>query len=132
RGSPATGCTCCGPVPMVAAPWSVCCAGSPTRQNPSDRRQNFDFLTISVTVTRPRDSIRAMSLLEALRRRALKAIWPGLSLLTIVYFGYHAVHGERGLVRAAQLGAEIERAKVAAVDAALERELMESRVNNLR
>jgi len=73
-----------------------------------------------------------MSLLEALRRRALKAIWPGLSLLTIVYFGYHAVHGERGLIRAAQIAAEIERAKIAAADAALERERWQQRVKLLR
>ena len=35
-----------------------------------------------------------MTLLEALRRRAVKAIWPALSVGAIVYFGYHAVHEE--------------------------------------
>ena len=73
-----------------------------------------------------------MSLLEALRRRALKAIWPGLSLLTIVYFGWHAVHGERGLIRAAQLAAEIERAKVNAAEAAFDRDRWQARVQGMR
>jgi cell division protein FtsB len=73
-----------------------------------------------------------MTLLEALRRRAVKAIWPGLSVGAIIYFGYHAVHGERGLVRAAQLAQELERAKVAAQEVAAERERWTARVQLLR
>jgi len=73
-----------------------------------------------------------MTLFEALRRRALKAIWPCLSLGAIVYFGYHAVHGERGLVRAAQLAQELERAKITAQDAAVEHERWQARVRLLR
>ena len=73
-----------------------------------------------------------MTLLEALRRRAVKAIWPGLSVGAIVYFGYHAVNGERGLVRAAQLAQQLEQAKVAAQEVAAERERWTARVQLLR
>lgn len=73
-----------------------------------------------------------MTLFEALQRRAVKAIWPALSLGAIAYFGYHAVHGERGLVRAAQLAQELERAKITAQDATAERERWQSRVQLLR
>jgi cell division protein FtsB len=73
-----------------------------------------------------------MTLFEALKRRAVKAIWPALSVGTIVYFGYHAVHGERGLVRAAQLAQELERSKLTAVEAAAERERWQTRVQSLR
>jgi len=73
-----------------------------------------------------------MTLFEALRRRAVQAIWPGLSVGAIVYFGYHAVHGERGLVRAAQLAQELERAKLAAQEVATERERWEARDKLLR
>jgi cell division protein FtsB len=73
-----------------------------------------------------------MTLLEALRRRAVKAIWPGLSVGAIIYFGYHAVNGERGLVRAAQLAQQLEQAKVAAQEVAAERERWTARVQLLR
>ena len=73
-----------------------------------------------------------MTLLEALRRRAVKAIWPALSVGAIVYFGYHAVHGERGLVRAAQLSQELERSRVTAGETTAERERWQARVQLLR
>jgi cell division protein FtsB len=73
-----------------------------------------------------------MTLLEALRRRAAKAIWPGLSVGAIIYFGYHAVNGERGLVRAAQLAQQLEQATVAAQAVAAERERWTARVQLLR
>jgi cell division protein FtsB len=50
----------------------------------------------------------------------------------MVYFGYHAVQGDRGLIAWWNLRFEIERANVAAAEVSAEKKALEHRVSLLR
>jgi len=52
-----------------------------------------------------------MVLLQEIRQRARHVFLPVLGVSALVYFTYHAVQGDRGLIAYVHLTAEIERAK---------------------
>ncbi len=53
-----------------------------------------------------------MELWYRIRRRLGGLIAPTACTLCVVYFGYHAVQGDRGLIAYAQLGLEVQRVEV--------------------
>lgn len=73
-----------------------------------------------------------MSFWRELKRRAKDAVLPLFFIGVCFYFGWHARHGERGLIAFEQRTADIAaaRAELARVEA--ERDAMERRVHGLR
>ncbi|HVA13416.1 MAG TPA: septum formation initiator family protein, partial [Stellaceae bacterium] len=69
-----------------------------------------------------------MQVLDAIRQRARVIIGPILGISLVVYFAYHLVQGDRGLIAWLRLTHEIDaaRATFAAVEA--ERQPLEHRV----
>lgn len=72
-----------------------------------------------------------MQLFQEMRRRVRYMIAPLFWLVLTVYFGYHAVNGERGLRRLFELKQEIQIASQVAEEVALRREEMEKKVRQL-
>ena len=72
-----------------------------------------------------------MQLFQEMRRRVRYLIAPLFWLVLTVYFGYHAVNGERGLRRLFELRQEIQIASQVAEEVALRREEMEKKVLQL-
>ena len=72
-----------------------------------------------------------MQLFQEMRRRIRYLIAPLFWLVLTVYFGYHAVNGERGLRRLFELKQEIQIASQVAEEVALRREEMEKKVRQL-
>lgn len=72
-----------------------------------------------------------MRLFQEMRRRVRYIIAPLFWLVLTVYFGYHAVNGERGLRRLFELKQEIQIASQVAGEVALRREEMEKKVHQL-
>ena len=72
-----------------------------------------------------------MQLLQEIRRRIRHLIAPLFWLVLTVYFGYHAVNGERGLRRYFELKQEIQLASQVAEEVALRRAEMEKKVRQL-
>ena len=68
-----------------------------------------------------------MQALYQLKDRARGLLWPGLCLLTAVYFGYHALQGDRGLIAYAQTATEIKRMEAELASIRAERRHMEQR-----
>ena len=73
-----------------------------------------------------------MSLMYEIRRRARAAIVPVFCCCSIIYFGYHAIEGDRGLYAYTRINAEIDRTKVLLAGVTTERRTLERRVNLLR
>ena len=72
-----------------------------------------------------------MRLFSEIRRRMRYLIVPSFWLLLTIYFGYHAVNGERGLRRLFELKQEIHIASQVAEEVALRREEMEQKIKYL-
>ena len=72
-----------------------------------------------------------MQLLREIRRRLRHLLVPLFWLVLTVYFGYHAVNGERGLRRLFELKQEIQIASQVAEEIALRRAEMEQKVRQL-
>lgn len=72
-----------------------------------------------------------MQLVQEIRRRIRHLIAPLFWLVLTVYFGYHAVNGERGLRRYFELKQEIQLASQVAEEVALRRAEMEMKVRQL-
>ena len=72
-----------------------------------------------------------MDLRYEIRRRLYGAIAPGLCVLAIVYFAYHIVQGDRGLIAYAKLHQEVQRGELALSLARAEREELELRTDLL-
>ena len=72
-----------------------------------------------------------MKLLFEIRRRIRYLIVPLFWLVLTIYFGYHAVNGERGLRRLFELKQEIQIASQVAEEVALRREEMEQKIKYL-
>ena len=72
-----------------------------------------------------------MQLFREIRRRVRHLISPLFWLILTVYFGYHAVNGERGLRRMFELKQEIQIASQVAEEVALRRAEMEKKVHQL-
>jgi len=72
-----------------------------------------------------------MGLFKELRARARYVIGPVLGLSAITYFGYHVVHGERGLLAWWQLRERISSARKSLADIQGERAVLENHVRLL-
>ncbi len=69
---------------------------------------------------------------EALKRRTKEALLPLAFIAVCFYFGWHARHGERGLIAHAQRTEEIALARVDLARAEAARDAIERRVLGLR
>ena len=72
-----------------------------------------------------------MGLFNELRARARYVLGPVLGLSAITYFGYHVVHGERGLLAWWQLRERISATRVSLAEIMAERKVLENRVRLL-
>ena len=72
-----------------------------------------------------------MLLFQEIRRRVRHLVAPLFWLVLTVYFGYHAVNGERGLRRLFELKQEIQIASQVAEEVAVRRSEMEKKVRQL-
>ena len=72
-----------------------------------------------------------MSLIEEFRSRAREVIGPMLGVGAVVYFAYHAVNGDRGLMAWIELKDRLEAAETAAQSVAEERRQIANRVRLL-
>ena len=72
-----------------------------------------------------------MHLFQEIRRRLRHLVAPLFWLVLTIYFGYHAVNGERGLRRLFELRQEIQIASQVSEEIALRRQEMEKRVRQL-
>lgn len=73
-----------------------------------------------------------MSMLQEIRKRGVAVSLQAFAACMVVYFGYHAVHGERGFLAYVQLNKELEQAKLQATDLSDRRGAMEMKVAGLR
>ncbi len=69
---------------------------------------------------------------QGLKRRAKEAVLPLVFIAVCFYFGWHARHGERGLLAHAQRTEEITLARVELARAEAARDAIERRVQGLR
>lgn len=65
-------------------------------------------------------------------RKARQVLGPLMGAAVMVYFGYHAVQGDRGLMAWWQLRFEIERANIDLATVSAEKKIIEHRVALLR
>lgn len=80
-----------------------------------------------------RDSVTLMNTTMQELRRRLKAILPSLlGLCLCAYFGYHAIQGDRGVIRLMHLKQELKQAEEAYNVVYAEKNAWESRVAGLR
>ena len=73
-----------------------------------------------------------MAFLNEFKKRAKSVVWPVLGCLTMAYFGYHAVEGNRGLRTWYTVDAEITQAEKTHADLIQRRQLIEDRVALMR
>ncbi|SDG95613.1 FtsB family cell division protein [Roseospirillum parvum] len=67
-----------------------------------------------------------------LKDRLRRAVGPMIGAVAVVYFGFHTVHGDRGLLRWWQVRQELEQARVEAAGLAAQRAELAERVRLLR
>lgn len=72
-----------------------------------------------------------MSLIGEFRARARHVVGPVLGVLAIGYFGFHAIHGDRGLIAWNHLKLQVEAAQGILDDTSVERRVLENRVRLL-
>lgn len=73
-----------------------------------------------------------MALVVELKRRARDLVGPVLGLSALVYFVYHAVEGDRGLLAFFRLTHDIVESQAALEQVTAERQALEVRVSRLR
>ncbi len=73
-----------------------------------------------------------MNFLHALRRQIRRTIGPTLAASLALYFAYHAVQGERGLLAWREVSQRVELARVTLAETAAERSALAHRVGLLR
>lgn len=73
-----------------------------------------------------------MSIVRELRRRARLVIGPVLGISLVVYFAYHLVEGERGLMAWLRLSHELRQAKTTLAGVDAEHVALERRVDLMR
>jgi cell division protein FtsB len=66
------------------------------------------------------------------KRRLRSALMPALLGCVVVYFGYHTVQGENGLIAYARKDAMTKRAEIELAELVTERRRLERRANQLR
>jgi len=72
-----------------------------------------------------------MSFVKELRVRARHVVGPVLGIMVVTYFGFHVVHGDRGLMAWWQLRQHIETASVSLGEIEAKRVALERRVRLL-
>ena len=72
-----------------------------------------------------------MGLLQEFRDRARYVVGPVLGVCAIVYFAYHGVHGDRGLIAWWKIKQRVAAAKLALAQSENERDRLEKRVRLL-
>lgn len=72
-----------------------------------------------------------MGFISELKARARHIIGPVLGISAITYFGYHVIHGDRGLMAWWKLRQHIETANLSLTDIKTKRETLERRVRLL-
>ncbi len=72
-----------------------------------------------------------MSFVAEIRKRARHVIGPVLGISAIYYFGYHVIHGERGLIAYRDLVVRIDDAQEELVRVGEERAALQNRVRRL-
>jgi cell division protein FtsB len=73
-----------------------------------------------------------MLVIRAIRQRAGVIIGPILGISLVVYFAYHLVQGDRGLLAWMQLSQQIRQARITLAEVRAEQEPKARRVNLLR
>lgn len=73
-----------------------------------------------------------MPLLEEIRRRSRHLVGPFLGVCMVVYFGYHTVHGDRGLLAWWKLRHDLREAESLLARMSLTRHELERRTTLLR
>ncbi len=73
-----------------------------------------------------------MGIMYETRRRARAALAPFICFVLVVYFGYHAIHGDRGLLVWIHLKNEIKQAETIHASLVESRQHLERRVAFLR
>lgn len=73
-----------------------------------------------------------MSLSTELRRRSRQVALPIFGACVLLYFSYHTIQGERGVLSYMRLGNEVERARDTLDRLRYERNKVERRVSRLR
>lgn len=71
-------------------------------------------------------------MLSELRRRTRHGLIPMLGLAVLVYIGFHAIQGDRGLIAYLQLTSELDKAKAVFDGVSAERAVLEHRTSLLR
>jgi cell division protein FtsB len=79
-----------------------------------------------------RDSLYAMTLMNEIRRRLRYAVAPLIGMGAVVYFSYHIVQGDRGLIAWVHLKNEITKAEDTLSEVRAEKTELEKRVSLLR
>ena len=72
-----------------------------------------------------------MKLIAEIRSRAWHIVGPVLGVCVAAYFGYHAVHGQRGVTAFLRLKQDVAQARAAQAEIAVRRRALEHRVGLL-
>ena len=73
-----------------------------------------------------------MSMIQEIRKRGVAVTLQAFAACMVVYFGFHAMQGERGFLAYVQLNKELTEAKLQAGEIAGRREALEMKVTGLR
>lgn len=73
-----------------------------------------------------------MGIFHELKVRAGQIVGPVIGMSVVVYFAYHAVQGDRGLIALGKLRADVDHLQAQVLDARAERMDMERKVYALR
>lgn len=73
-----------------------------------------------------------MSVFHEIRHRTRHVLMPSIAICLLLYFTYHAVQGERGLIALWHLSEQLETARIAVAEVAETRQKLERRVSLLR
>jgi cell division protein FtsB len=67
-----------------------------------------------------------------MRRSLRRAITPCLCICALLYFGYHTVQGDRGIIAYLRLNGQLERTQIELVESNVARAVLTKRVDLLR
>lgn len=71
-------------------------------------------------------------MIQELKRRAHRFVWPSIGVCLLVYFAYHLIQGERGLFSWVRLDAEVSQAQGELDVLKTKHGKLENRVKHLR
>jgi cell division protein FtsB len=73
-----------------------------------------------------------MSMFREMRRRAGQLVGPTLSACLAIYFAFHAIQGDRGMIAWWQLSQSVDAARTTLAEASVRRAVLEHRVGLMR